>query len=125
VSRSEIEAAQESWLAAFNGGDAAGVVKHYADDARLLPPNAEILDGRQAIEPFIGGFVSTGAKLQFNLLTVHETDTLCATVGTYDLTFPGDIPDDRGKYVEVWSKQTDGAWRMVADMFSSSLPAPT
>jgi len=124
MSKSEVEAASQAWLDAFNAGDATGVAKQYADDARLLPPNAEIVEGRQAIEGFVGGFVSTGAKLAFTTLTVHETPTLCATVGTYDLTFPGEVPDDRGKYVEVWAKQSDGSWQMVADMFSSSLPAP-
>ena len=29
-----------------------------------------------------------------------------------------------GKFVEVWKKQADGQWKVVADMFSSDLPAP-
>jgi uncharacterized protein (TIGR02246 family) len=123
--RSEIEACEKAWLAAFNSGDAAGVAKLYAEDARLLPPNTDIIEGRPAIEGFIGGFVTTKAQLQFHMVTLHESPALCASVGTYDLTFPGDIPDDRGKYIEVWAKQTDGSWLMVADTFNSSLPAPT
>ena len=29
---------------------------------------------------------------------------------------------DRGKYLEVWKKQADGKWKVVADMFNSDLP---
>ena len=30
---------------------------------------------------------------------------------------------DRGKFVEVWKKQADGKWKVVADIFNSDLPA--
>ncbi len=127
MSKSEIEAGEKKWLEAFNGGDAAGVAARYATNARLMPPNSETLEGRDAIEAFSKEFVSTGAQLRFNLLTVHEGPDSCAAVGTYEMTIP--IPDsepqqDRGKYVEVWAKQSDGSWLIVDDIFNSSLPAP-
>ena len=31
---------------------------------------------------------------------------------------------DRGKYVEAWKKQADGAWKVVEDIYNSDLPAP-
>jgi ketosteroid isomerase-like protein len=120
MARRDIEAGERAWLAAFNGGDASGVAALYAQNARLMPPNAEILDGRGAIEPFIKGFVQTGAKLSFELLTVHETPAMCVAIGRYILDIPG-APQDRGKYVEVWTSQPEG-WRIVDDMFNSSLP---
>jgi hypothetical protein len=52
---------------------------------------------------------------------VHETPALCAAVGRYTLDIPG-APQDRGKYIEVWAPQPDGAWRIVDDIFNSSLP---
>jgi ketosteroid isomerase-like protein len=33
--------------------------------------------------------------------------------------------NDRGKFVVVWKKQTDGAWMIVADIWNSDLPAAT
>jgi ketosteroid isomerase-like protein len=80
-----------------------------------------VIPGREAIEGFIKDFVSTGAKLSFDLLTVHESGDLCVAVGEFDLQIPG-APDDHGKYVEVWRRQGDGAWLIVDDMFNSSLP---
>jgi uncharacterized protein (TIGR02246 family) len=123
MARQDVEAGEKAWLAAFNGGDAAGVARIYAEGARLMPPNAEILDGRDAIEPFFKGFLETGAKLSMELIAVHESPSMCAAVGRYVLDIPG-APQDRGKFLEVWSRQADGAWRIVDDMFNSSLPAP-
>jgi ketosteroid isomerase-like protein len=124
MARQDVEAGEKDWLAAFNRGDAAGVAGMYAGTARLMPPNAEILEGRDAIEPFIKGFVQTGAKLSFDLIAVHESPMLCAAVGRYALDIPG-APQERGKYIEVWAPQPDGTWRIVEDIFNSSIAAPT
>jgi uncharacterized protein (TIGR02246 family) len=127
MSQKEISQREQDWLAAFNGGDASGVAQLYAEKGRLLPPDVDILEGRGAIEEYINGFLQTGAKLAFDLLTVHESPDLCAAVGRYDLKFPAEagIPNDNGKYIEVWARQSDGTWLMVDDIFNSSVPAPT
>jgi len=121
MAREHIEAGEREWLGAFNSGDAGGVVAMYTPGARLMPPNADVLEGHDAIEPFIKGFVQTGAKLAFDLIDVHETDALGVAIGRYTLDIPG-APQDRGKFVEVWARQGDGRWRIVDDIFNSSLP---
>jgi uncharacterized protein (TIGR02246 family) len=115
------------WLDAFNGGDASGVAQLYTDGARLLAPGADIVEGRSDIEGFIKGFIQTGAKLTFDLLTVHESADLCASVGRYTMDFPAGsgAPQDLGKFIEVWARQSDGSWLMVDDIFNSNLPAPS
>ena len=127
MSRKDIEAGEQKWQKAFNGGDAAAVAQLYTQNGRLMPPNSDILDGRDAIEGFGKEFVATGAQLSFSLLTVHESSDLCAAVGTYDMTIPvpgGEPQQDRGKYIEVWARQSDGSWLIADDIFNSSLPAP-
>src|SRR5258708_1911866 len=45
--------------------------------------------------------------------------------GRYDVAFRGargKTVKDRGKYLGVWRKQSDGAWRVMADIFNSDLP---
>jgi uncharacterized protein (TIGR02246 family) len=126
MSKKNIEAAEKNWLEAFNGGDASGVANRYTTDARFMPPNSDIVEGRSDIEGFVKGFVATGAQLKFNLLTVHETPELCVAVGRYEMDIP--TPDgpqkDHGKYIEVFAKQSDGSWLIVDDIFNSSVPAP-
>jgi ketosteroid isomerase-like protein len=43
-----------------------------------------------------------------------------------DITAPGMTVamHDRGKYLEVYKKQSDGTWKVIRDMFNSDLPLP-
>jgi ketosteroid isomerase-like protein len=43
MSRREIEAREREFVAAFNGGDAAALARLYGENARILPPNADIV----------------------------------------------------------------------------------
>ena len=48
-------------------------------------------------------------------------------IGTYEMTINdanGNPVNGRGKYTEVWRKQADRKWIVVADMFNSDLPLP-
>ncbi|TML43415.1 MAG: DUF4440 domain-containing protein [Actinobacteria bacterium] len=124
VGKKDIEKRERDWLKAFNGGDASGVAKLYEENARLLPPNSDIVQGRGAIEGYIKEFLTTEAQLSFKLLTVHESPDLCAAVGEYEMKIPG-APDDKGKYIEVWRRQGDGTWQVAEDIFNSNTPLPT
>ena len=122
MGRADVEAGEKGWLEAFNSGDAAGVAAKYTDGARLMAPNADTVEGRAGIEAFTKEFVATGAKLDFELLTVHESADMCASVGRYSMTFPEGAPPDRGKFIEVWQRQGDGSWLIADDIFNSDLP---
>jgi ketosteroid isomerase-like protein len=128
MSRQDIENGEKQWLEAFNSGDAAGVAACYGKNGRILPPNADIVEGRDALEPFVQAFLDTGAQLSFELLAVYDTPEVCTAVGRYEMTFPagGDGPDhDSGKFVEVWTRQPGGEWLIQEDIFNSNLPVPT
>jgi uncharacterized protein (TIGR02246 family) len=123
MGKKDIEAAEARWQEAFNGGDASGVAVTYTDNARLLAPGMDIIQGRAAIEEFCKGFIATGAQLKFDLIDVRETGDIAIAVGKYHMTIPG-APDDDGKYIEVWQRQSDGNWQIVDDIFNSSVAPP-
>ena len=47
-----IQAHNERFAAAFNSGDFAAVARLYAEDGRILPPGAEMMQGREAIQGY-------------------------------------------------------------------------
>jgi uncharacterized protein (TIGR02246 family) len=124
MSRQDIENGEKTWQEAFNSGDAKGVAKLYTENARLLPPNFDIVEGRKGIEEFIGGFIATKAQLDLSTFEVHEGGDLAVAVGRYEMDTPtdGGTDHDSGKYIEVWQRQSDGSWLLREDMFSSNLP---
>ena len=127
MSKQNVENGEKLWLEAFNSGDAAGLLGLYGQNARLLPPNADIVEGRAALGPFLQGFLDTGAKLSFDLIHVYETPDVCTAVGRYEMTFPAgsDSPEpDLGKFIEVWVRQADGSWLIEDDIFNSNIPTP-
>ena len=59
-----IQALNDKWDAAFNKGDAAALAAMYAEDAYVLPPGAEMVRGRAAIQDFWGGAVQQTRRRQ-------------------------------------------------------------
>jgi uncharacterized protein (TIGR02246 family) len=117
--------AQWSKTAAAN--DLEGSVSYYSDDASVLPPNAPIATGKQAIHAAWASLLAPASSVswQVSKVDVSRSSDLAYAMGVYQETFRDsqDKPQtDHGKYVEVWKKQADGKWKTVADIFNSDLP---
>ena len=126
--RTTIEANNTQFIEAFNKGAAAAVANMYAVDARVLPPNAEMIEGRANIQKFWQGAISAGLKM-VSLEAVHvETQgNIAVEVGRYTMTVPGAggiTTTDKGKYVVVWKREGRN-WRLAVDIFNTNLPAET
>ncbi len=109
-------------------GNAAGAAALYTEDAILLPPNSERVQGRKGIETFWAGTI-TQLGLKDGILTTEELigsgDTY-TEIGSYTMKIqpPGQkLLEDKGKYSVVWKMTADG-WKLHRDMWNSSLPPP-
>jgi hypothetical protein len=60
--RQAIEETNVKFGEAVRLGDAAAIAGLYSEDARLLPPNSEMIEGREGIETFWGGGLQMGIK---------------------------------------------------------------
>lgn len=124
--RSEIESQLKGFLAALNSGDAAGVAAYYTERARFLPPNAETMTGREAIQAawqFNMDNSVKSAELEIVELTPMGEKAACE-VGKYKLHIepePGVKVEDIGKYVVIW-KHDGESWKLDVDIFNTSLP---
>jgi len=121
--RVDIEAALASFTEAFNGGDAAGVAALYTEDAVLLPPGGARVDGREPIQAFWQGAIDAGlSALTLEAVEVEERGDLAFEVGKFTLQAPGEGDQKTtvfGKYIVVWKKGDDGAWRLYRDIWNT------
>jgi ketosteroid isomerase-like protein len=119
----EIAAVDKAWEEAFNGGDAAKLASFYLDDARLLPPNAPMAQGRAAIEKaFQDMFGAGGIKGTLNGLETIASGDVGYSVGTYEMTDAQGAVLDRGKYIGVLRK-VGNDWKFSNDTWNSDMPA--
>ena len=117
------------WSKTAGARDLDGTVGYYSDDAVLLPPNEPIVAGKQAIRASWVSLLSPNIALawQANKVDVARSGDLAYVVGSYTLTTrdaEGKPVMDRGKTIEVFKKEADGSWKVVADMYNSDLAAP-
>jgi uncharacterized protein (TIGR02246 family) len=109
-----------AWTAAFNAGNAANVAALYADDARLLPPGGETVEGMEAIEAFWQGFISEGSSVALEGVELYNLGDVALDIGAFTVTAADGSHADHGKYMVIWVKGDDG-WKMVRDMWNSSM----
>ncbi|HXJ82893.1 MAG TPA: DUF4440 domain-containing protein [Candidatus Methylomirabilis sp.] len=115
------------FMKAGNAKNAAALVKaFYAPDAVLMPPNHAAVEGRDKIEGFLQGLMDGGlTSIKLETTTVASAGDLAYGRGRYTLALspPGGAPvQDVGKYVVVYRRQPNGAWRAVSDIFNSDQP---
>jgi ketosteroid isomerase-like protein len=116
------------WAKAAATKDVERTIAYYSDDAIVLPPNATGAVTKEAVRNVWKEMLaSPGLAITWNPIRVQlaKSGDMGWVSGTYELTMndPSGKPiNDRGKYLEVWEKQTDGNWKCRADMWNSDLP---
>jgi len=118
--RSTIAAANQSFMAMFGAGDAAGMAQAYTANGLLLPPQSDFVTGTAAIQAFWQGAMDMGlkdVKLETAELEMHGDTAI--EVGKYTLYLEGGQVADAGKYLVVW-KNEGGTWKLHRDIWNSS-----
>jgi uncharacterized protein (TIGR02246 family) len=122
----KINAVNSGFVEAFNKGDLISAMKVYTEEATILPPNAEMIKGKDAITAYWQRARDMGVK-EAKLETVEVTqmgDNAACEIGKYVLKIQpegGEAFTDKGKYMMVW-KLVDGSWKWDSDVWNSSLP---
>ena len=121
-----IGATRSHFTEALRRGNAKDACSVYSSDARLLPPSAELMQGRAAIEAFWQAGVDAGiSDVVIEPLELERRDGLAYEIGRYELRLQpatGAAVVDRGKYVLVHERQRDGSWKRAVEMFNPDVP---
>jgi uncharacterized protein (TIGR02246 family) len=116
------------WSKTAAAHDLNGTLSYYSDDAVLLPPNAPVANTKDAIRAVWVELAAPSVAIswQASKVEVAKSGDLAYSIGSYTLAMQdpeGKLISDRGKFMEVWKKQSDGKWKAVADTYNSDLPA--
>ena len=121
--RAAIESANARFSEAFARGDAKALAALYTPDAIVFPPDSDVIRGNEAIGSF--------------WKTTRDGGVRSATLTTVDVGRSGDVAYESGtvtltiqpagaepttvaeKYVVVWMRQSDGAWKLHRDIWNS------
>lgn len=118
----------DAWEAAFNAGDGKALADLYTEDAVLLPPGAERIEGRAKIAEFWQGAMDAGLQdPSLEAVEVVEFGEHAYEVGALSISAPGADGEPApvsGKYMVIWQRGDDGTWRLHRDIWNMN-PAPS
>lgn len=126
--RNAIRQLDDTFVTAAKTRDDKGGAAIYASDAIVLAPGKPPIEGRAAIEAFLSSFPPfTDYKLQVLEVEGQGPWAYERGIASMTLTPPGAPPTPmRMRYLLIWRKQPDGAWKVVREIMSPDAgpPAP-
>lgn len=127
----EIDAIYNAFSDAYRTLDVEKVANLYTEKAAYLPPNNDILQGREAITPTFKSFFdwvkSEGRTMtiSFRIFQRKVDKNLAYDVGIYTIRQYKDGKETgsgQGKFVTVAVREKDGKWRFQVDGYSNLKP---
>lgn len=123
-----LAALDDQWSKAAASRDTARIASFYSEDAVIYPPGSPPVTGRAAAQEVWGLLVADPA-FSLSWSATHAEVAACGdlgfTSGPYQatLTGPGGAKIlERGKFLCVWRRQSDGTWKAAHDMWNADAP---
>jgi ketosteroid isomerase-like protein len=112
--------------AALERGDVAAAGACYADDAQLLTPTAELVQGRSAIQEYWGTGIALGlSSASFHARHVELLGQQWFEIGRYRVEVAAahtEARSERGTYLAIHRQAVDGTWQRAVDVLAPDAP---
>jgi uncharacterized protein (TIGR02246 family) len=119
----------QEWVLACNTRHLDDLVELYVSDALVLRSNHPPVRGAAAVREFFFGALDAGlGEVEVETLRVEVVGDLAYEAGRCKALMPsssGKRREERGKYLWVFARQSNGEWRLAADCWSSDLTLTT
>jgi uncharacterized protein (TIGR02246 family) len=113
------------WVLACNTKHLDDLLDLYVPDALVLRSNCPPIRGAAAVREFFFGALDAGlGEVEVEPLRVEVVGDLAYEAGRCKALIPsasGKRREERGKYLWVCARQSNGEWRLAADCWSSDL----
>ena len=117
-----IEASCARYSEAIREGNVAGIIDLYTDDASIVPPDGDVVKGRQAIGEFYKQLLQIGMKdIAFTTIEVGGCDGTAYEIGKTKILIQPEGQaafQDSSKYMVIWKRQADATWKVHADIWN-------
>jgi ketosteroid isomerase-like protein len=116
--RREIDSLNRAMERAFNAGNLMAVSRFYADDAKLMGPRNDDVQGRAAIDRYWTGI--RGAKSwKLDVLEVGGDRNTVYQVGRSTLVTTGANGDQSSisRFMVIWKRQPNGQMKIAIDFY--------
>ena len=111
---------------AMSRGDADACAAVYTDDAKILPPDSPALTGKQAAQGLWQSIIDMGVKgISLQTLELEEMGDRAVERGAATIDIQGEggqTIQASAKFIVLWRRQADGAWKWHWDCFNFDAP---
>jgi ketosteroid isomerase-like protein len=124
--KSEADLARNTarWSAGLSDGDGVSAAAVYADDALLLPPEGDVISGRQAIERFWQSGIDIGLRsVELEPVGRGASGSIVYEHGHNRMDLAqanGESKVERGSYVLVHAQADGGTWHWAVTSFGAA-----
>jgi uncharacterized protein (TIGR02246 family) len=125
----DVQTAADRLADALRRGDVVAAGALYADESRLLTPQADVVCGRLQIEAYWRAGLALGlVGVELEPTEIEVGSETAVEIGRYRLAVTADggaaAVHDAGNYVAFHRRQADGSWLRAVDVFNSDAPKP-
>jgi len=123
--KAEIQEKTKFFTKAHITKDTAYLNNSFTIDAKVFPPNSEIVSGLKAISKLNYDWVNYGVH-EFNEVTTsfYGSKDYVIDEGIYYLRYGKENTIDKGKYINIW-KNVNGEWKIFSNIWNTNLPMET
>jgi uncharacterized protein (TIGR02246 family) len=117
--RQAIEDAMTKYVDAVKRGDPAAIAAAHTDDAIVVMPSGPPMKGRSGVSEGFAKMLAASSVKELRSSNVDRTVTgdVAVETGSFAVTMQpraiGQEVTDKGQYMVVWQRQTDGSWRIA------------
>lgn len=121
--RTMVEARNKVFTEAHVVIDSAAMVNIFTSDARVLPPNADPVIGRPAIETMTAQYMAFGiTEFTEQTTAFYGNAEMLVDEGTYVMAWDKGKSRESGKYVNIWRRE-GGEWKIHSNMWNTNAPS--
>lgn len=109
--------------------DLDSILSFYTEDSYSLPSYQPMIIGKEAMKKMHDATHKNSSQkvetMKFTVIDVFGTKDQMVQIGKYDLTMSMKGMDkkveDKGKFVSVWVKTSDGSWKIKAEIWNTDM----